>query len=148
MEIKIRNIKKQDIESLVQMCSDIGYEVRYEILSARLNDVAKYRNSSILVAADSRNNPVGWIQLELSNFIFSEKSCNILGLYVEKKYRGLKVGRMLMEKAVEWAEENKCSGLQIFSDITRIDSHDFYLHQNFKLNKTQQTYYKSLKYKN
>lgn len=146
MEILFRNIKKQDIENMVQMCAEIGYEMRYEALSERINDIIKNKNSIIIVAADEENKPAGWIQLEISNFIFSERSCNILGLFVGKEYRGRRIGKKLLSKAAEWAKENKCTGLEIYSDITRIDSHEFYRHLDFKHIKTQQTFFKSMKY--
>ena len=147
MDIQFRSIKKQDIENLIQMCAEIGYEVRYETLSAKINEIIKNKNSVILVAADEENKPAGWIQLEISNFIFSEKTCNILALFVDKKYRGRRIGKKLLSKAEEWAKENNCTGLEIYSDITRIDSHDFYRHLDFKHIKTQQTFFRSIKFR-
>jgi GNAT superfamily N-acetyltransferase len=123
----------------------MGYEIRYEVLSAKVSDIIKNRNSVIFVAVDDENTPAGWIQLEVSNFIFSEKTCNILCLFVDKKYRGRRIGKKLLEKAEVWAKENNCKGLAIYSDITRIDSHDFYKHLDFKHVKTQQNFHKSIK---
>lgn len=148
MNIQFRNIKKQDIENMIQMCAEIGYEVRYETLSAKVNDIIRNKNSVIIVAADEENKPAGWVQLEISNFIFSEKTCNILALFVDKKFRGRRIGKKLLEKAAEWARENNCTGLEIYSDITRIDSHEFYRHLDFKHIKTQQAFYKNIKFDN
>jgi len=146
LEIQFRNIKKQDIENMLQMCAETGYETRYETLSAKVSDIIKNKNSVIIVAVDDENKPAGWIQLEVSNFIFSERTCNILGLFVDKKYRGRRIGKKLLEKAAEWAKANNCIGLEIYSDITRIDSHEFYKHLDFKHIKTQQNFYKSMKF--
>ncbi len=126
------------------MCVEIGYEVRYGSFSERINELIKNDRLAIIVAANEENKAVGWIQLELSNFIFSDKTCNILGVFIDKNYRGRQIGRKLIEKAEEWAKEKGCLVVKICSDITRIDSHAFYKHMGFKHIKTQQIFFRGI----
>jgi GNAT superfamily N-acetyltransferase len=140
LDIQFRNIKKQDIEKMVQMSNEIGYEVRYEKFSERINELIKNDSLSIIVAANEENKIIGWIQIEICNFLFLDKTCNILGIFIDKNYRGNKIGRKLIEKAEIWAKEKECLVLKICSDITRIDSHAFYEHMGFKLVKTEQVF--------
>ncbi|MCL2480939.1 MAG: GNAT family N-acetyltransferase [Spirochaetaceae bacterium] len=140
MDIQFRNIKKQDIEKMVQMSAEVGYEVRYENFSERINELIKNSNIAIIVATNEENKIVGWIQLEISSFIFSDKTCNILGVFIDKNYRGNQIGRKLIVQAQEWAKEKGCLFFRICSDITRIDSHAFYKHMGFKHIKTEQIF--------
>ncbi len=126
------------------MCSDIGYDLRYENLSDRVRDILKTNDSSVIIAADN-NEILGWVQVEVCYFILSEKCCNISGIFVDKKYRGRRIGKKLIEEAYKWGKQNNCTGINIHTDIARIDSHDFYKHLGFKHIKTNETYYKSLR---
>jgi len=129
---------------MIQMSAEVGYEVRYEDFSERINELIKNKSLSIIAAANEKNKIVGWIQLEMNNFIFSDKSCNILGLFIDKNYRGRQIGRKLLEKAEEWAKEQNCKDLKICSDITRIDSHAFYTRMGFKHIKTEQIFFRKI----
>ena len=140
LDIQFRNIKKQDIEAMVQMSAEIGYEVRYENFSEKINDLIKNSNILIIIAANEQDVAVGWIELEISNFIFSNKTCNILGLFIDKNYRGKKIGNRLIEKAEEWAKEKGYMNFRISSDMTRIDLHSFYKHIGFTPIKTEQVF--------
>ncbi|MCL2706159.1 MAG: GNAT family N-acetyltransferase [Spirochaetaceae bacterium] len=140
MDIQFRDIKKQDIEKMVQMSAEVGYKIRYEKFSERISELIKNSNIGVIAAANEENKIVGWVQLEISNFIFSDKACNILGVFIDKNYRGNQIGRKLIEKAQEWAREKGCISFKISSDITRIDSHAFYKHMGFKHIKTEQIF--------
>jgi len=140
LDIQFRNIKKQDIETMVQMSAEVGYEVRYENFSERINEFLKNDSLSIIVATNEKDKIAGWIQLEISNFIFSNKTCNILGIFVDKNYRGNQIGRKLIEKAEEWAREKGCFVFRACSDITKIDSHAFFTHMGFNPIKTEQIF--------
>ena len=142
MNIEFRDIKKQDIEELVNLCSGIGgYNPRYENMSERVREVIKSQNGTVIIAADSTNSVAGWIQLEVCTSILAEKNCKIYGLFVDPKYRGRKIGKMLVEKAVEWGVERGCTGMTILSDQKRIDAHNFYLHLGFKHLKTEESFF-------
>ncbi len=100
MDIEFRDIKRQDIEELVKLCSGIGgYNLRYESMSERVKEVMKSQNGTVIVAVDNVNSVIGWIQLELCTSILTNKCCKIYGLFVDSKYRGRKIGQMLLEKS-------------------------------------------------
>jgi len=144
VEIEFRDIKRQDIEELVKISSDIGgYNLRYENMSERVRDVTKSQNGTVIVAVE-KSTLIGWIQIEICTSILTDKCCRISGLFVVSKYRGRKIGRMLVEKAGEWGINNSCTSMSILSDEKRIDSNNFYKHLGFKHIKTEETYYKKI----
>ncbi len=145
MDIEFRDIKRQDIEELVKLCSGIGgYNLRYENMSERVRDVMKSENGTVIVAVDPSNSVAGWIQLEVCASILTDKCCNISGLFVDPRYRGRKIGKMLIDKAREWGLERECTSLNILSDQKRIDAHNFYKHIGFKQIKTEETFHLEL----
>lgn len=145
MDIHFREIKRQDIEELVNLCSGIGgYNPRYENLSEHVKGILKSQDKTLIMALNSDNAIIGWVQASVCNFILSEKCCEISGLFVDNKYRGRKIGKMLIEQIFEWGKKNNCTGLKISSEKTRIDAHNFYNHLGFKHVKTNESYYISL----
>ena len=142
MDIEFRDIKRQDIEELVKLCSKIGgYNLRYESLSERVRELMKSDKCTVIVAVDPSNSVVGWIQLDIFVSVLTDKYCSISGLFVDPKYRGRKIGKMLVEKAVNWGKEKNCNGMTILSNQKRIDAHNFYLHLGFKHSKTEETFF-------
>ena len=142
MDIEFRDIKRQDIEELVKLCSGIGgYNLRYENMSERVREVMKSEKGTVIVALDPSNSVVGWIQLDICASILTERYCNISAVFVDPKYRGRKIGKMLVEKAEKWGKEKGCTGITILSDQKRIDAHNFYLHIGFKHSKTEETFF-------
>ena len=144
MDIQFRKIKKQDIESFIDICKDIGYDLRYENISNRIRDLSKTETSDLILAVDESKTILGWIQIEICNFILIEKCANIKGLFIDKKFRGRKIGKMLINQAYNWAKQNNCTGITISTHKSRIDSHDFYTHIGFKNLNVHSTYYKAL----
>ncbi len=143
MDIEFRDIKKQDIEELVKLCSEIGgYNPGYESMAGRVREVIKSGHGTVIVAVTASNTVAGWIQIEVCTSILTDKCCKIYGLFVHPGYRGRKIGRMLLEKAEEWAKNRECSCITIFSDSKRIDAHNFYEHLGFKHIKTGKTYHR------
>ena len=145
MDIQFRNIKKQDIETIVQMSAQFGYEIRYGNFTERINELIKNSSHAIIVATNAENKAVGWIQLEMSSFIFSDKTCIILAVFVDKNFRGNQIGKKLIEKAEIWAKEKGCMSFKICSDLTRIDLQAFYKHMGFELVKSEQVFFKRFK---
>jgi len=63
-------------------------------------------------AAYHKHELVGWILGKLSNYTFTQMLfAQEISWYVAEGYRGVGVGRALMDKFTEWAKENKASGV-------------------------------------
>jgi GNAT superfamily N-acetyltransferase len=145
VDINFREIKRQDIEELVNVCSEIGgYKLRYENLSERVKEILKSQDKTVILALNEDNTIIAWVQATVCNFILSEKCCDISGLFVVSNYRGRKIGKKLIEQVFEWGKKQNCTGLRISSEITRIDAHNFYKHLGFKHIKTNKSYFRSL----
>ena len=67
---------------------------------------------------------------------------NILGIVVDKNYRGKGYGKRLMEKIEEWAKENNCNGIRLTSNTNRKEAHLFYENMGYKSEKESKYFIK------
>jgi len=90
------------------------------ILADRLlND---YPDTVIFIAEDERNIPVGFIHIQPGNdFYNKEKHAHISDVIVAPGTEGRGIGRLLMNKAEEWAREREFRWLtlSVFAQNTR-----------------------------
>ena len=89
-------------------------------MSERVKEVMKSDKGTVIVAVDPSNSVAGWIQLDICTSLLTDRYCNISGLFVDPKYRGRKIGKMLVEKAGNWGMDKGCKGIRILSDQKRI----------------------------
>jgi GNAT superfamily N-acetyltransferase len=62
-------------------------------------------------------------------------SSTLLGVVIDKKYRGKGYGKRLMEEMEEWAKENNCYGIRLTSNVKRKEAHSFYEKMGYKSEK-------------
>jgi GNAT superfamily N-acetyltransferase len=61
----------------------------------------------------------------------------VLGLIVDKEYRGKGIGKQLLDGAARWATEHGYNKLRVRSNLIREDAHRFYEREGFRRVKTQ-----------
>jgi GNAT superfamily N-acetyltransferase len=59
---------------------------------------------------------------------------------VDESMRGEGIGSALVAYAREWARDNGCARLRVTTNVTRLDTHQFYERRGFRLSKTQKVY--------
>jgi len=87
---------------------------------------------------------IGFIQAEVYNLLYQPSSINVLGLAVAQAYRGYGAGRLLMEKAEQWAKQQNINKVRLNSASQRENAHQFYQHLGYKNTKTQKRFTKEL----
>lgn len=69
--------------------------------------------------------------------------CYINDIRVAEKYRGKGFGKLLIEKAIEWAKEKNCIGLQVETQDINVNASKFYERLGFTLGGIDLFRYKS-----
>lgn len=65
---------------------------------------------------------------------------NVLALAVDEKYRGLGVGRRLLEELEAWAKDKGCAGVRLVSGMDRLGAHAFYLRCGYIVRKEHKNF--------
>lgn len=126
MSICIREARISDSKFIwVLNCQEMGYVYPLEDTTERINSILSSENDRIFVAVCD-NTVVGYVHICSYDLIFSPPLKNIMGIAVCQQYKRRGIGRSLLEKAEQWAIQEKAAGIRIISGATRSEAHEFY----------------------
>jgi GNAT superfamily N-acetyltransferase len=136
MEIYARQMSSEDAAAVASLCSQLGYPLSSQQILQNINAVRTSKDHDAFVAIyDSR--VVGWIGLAQAIMIESLPFCEINGLVIEETHRGKGIGKLLVERAKQWAKEKGNDTLRLRCNVKRTEAHEFYWHLGFKESKKQ-----------
>ena len=136
MQILIRQAAIKDVADLAVLTGQLGYEMSTVQTEESLKNILAHKDHDVFVALDN-NKIIGWIGLFYSIQMESSPFCEIRGLVVDENYRGNGAGKMLIEKAKQWAKERGLSKLRLRTNVKRTETHLFYQHLGFREMKQQ-----------
>jgi ribosomal protein S18 acetylase RimI-like enzyme len=157
MKIHIRPFTLSDtsfIESLLPRFSEFELPVwrqRDEIDSTNLDTLKKAMempesSSAIYIAEDETGERAGFLHLQTQNDYFNGKKVGYISdLAVDAAFEGHGIGRILLDKAEEWARVEGCHllSLNVFSN----NSHARKIYEKYGFNEEVTKYVKPLFYK-
>ncbi len=139
----IRTAVLSDAARLAELSGTLGYPTSASFLGATLQRILG-RESDVVLVAEAGGTVVGWLHGAEQELLEIGKRCEILGLVVDGRHRGLGAGRRLVEAIENWARERGIEEVSVRSNIVRAESHPFYLHIGFHREKTQHAYRKRI----
>jgi ribosomal protein S18 acetylase RimI-like enzyme len=155
MTIHIRPFTVSDIhfiESLIPRFSEFdlpAWRQRDEIDNTNLSTLKKAMEtpepgSAIFIAEDETGNRAGFIHLQTQTDYFnSEKVGYISDLAVDSAFEGQGVGRILLDKAEDWARAEGCHLLSLY--VFSNNSHARRIYEKLGFNEEVTKYVKPLK---
>ena len=87
---------------------------------------------------------VGWIDVFMSRLVEADQHAEIGGFVVDEGCRAQGVGRLLLERAEEWARAEGCVVMTLRSNVIREQAHAFYQNSGYTVVKTQKAFHKTL----
>lgn len=138
----LRNALIDDFKEIHTLSSQLGYDYPSNLLKNKLKKILTYKDHKIIVVEDDNNKVVGYVHGQIYELLYFDRMINILGIVVDKKYRGKGYGKRLMEKIEEWAKENKCNGIRLISNANRKEAHLFYDKIGYKSEKESKYFIK------
>ena len=139
--IGIRLMLESDAAAVTALAIELGYPNSIEDIKRRIKTI----NASdlLLVAVDTTNRVVGFIQAHQVWIIEVGFRVEILGLVVSKAARRRGVGQQLIIEVEAWAKRNGAPAITVRSNTQRAESHIFYPAMGYKKIKTQAVYEKA-----
>lgn len=127
-DIIIRKALREDVPSILTLMDQLGYPQPLELLQTQFEFFSKQDGYEIFLA-DKAGTIVGQVAWSRSYLFVSPSSrIYIEGLVVDKNLRGSGIGRKLMKKAEEYAQQISPCIIDLTSGLRREKdgSHDFY----------------------
>lgn len=143
--VVIRPFVAKDIAQVAALCGQLGYPSTPEQVRGRLDQMTQDRDSAIFVANGASGQVVGWVHVYVRRLLEVEQHAEIGGLVVAKSHRCRGAGRMLMEKAEDWARLKGCETVYVRSSVQRKGAHRFYRGIDYEQTKTLHLFLKALK---
>jgi GNAT superfamily N-acetyltransferase len=139
----IRIAEESDAEGIRRLTAELGYGVESGVLRERLHRILPRPDQRFLIA-EIDDQPVGWLHVAIAEFVEAGRFAWIAGLVVAANHRRRGVGRLLMARAEDWAREQGCRVVRLWSSSSRADAHRFYERLGYTNIKTQYSFAKSL----
>jgi GNAT superfamily N-acetyltransferase len=138
-KVEIRCPNLNELEALLELTLQMGYQVNSEQLSARLKSILQ-NDDHILLIAITGDEVVGFIHAFQSLRLTSESFIEICGLAVKDTARGRGTGSMLVE-AIE-ANLKPGQNIRVRCNIIRKKAHRFYTKLGYTCLKDQKVFEK------
>ena len=143
MSVSVRLARLSDAADVARLTGQLGYDVETSALRARLAKILERPDQRVFVA-DVESRPVGWLHAAIWEYIETGPFVIVGGLVVDRAHRRRGIGGILMRHAEEWAREQGCSIVRLWSSSTRTAAHEFYARQGYTNVKTQYSFAKSV----
>lgn len=136
MEVSIRQMTTDDVSAVNKLSAQLGYPLPEEQTLQNIKTVLASKEHDAFVAVLD-NNVAGWIGLAQSVMIEMLPHCEINGLVIDENFRGKGIGKLLVEKAKQWAKEKGNDRIILRCNVKRTETHLFYQHLGFRATKLQ-----------
>jgi GNAT superfamily N-acetyltransferase len=142
----IRVARAADAPRLAELSGELGYPAMPGELEERLRAIDGKADHVVFVAeALPGGEPLaGWLHACLQRALESDPAVEIKGLVIDARWRGQGAGRLLMERAEQWAGEKRCPTVVLRSNVIREGAHVFYERLGYRIIKTQRVFRKDL----
>jgi GNAT superfamily N-acetyltransferase len=121
-----RNANTADAEALARLCSQLGYPTDASTMPARLARLAADDNARAFVA-EVDGCVAGLLTIHLRYTMNHEAPiAQITLLVVDEASRGHGVGRLLVERAEQWAMNRGSHRINVTTHLARSGAHAFY----------------------
>lgn len=143
-KITVRLAARGDADGIARLSAQLGYPSSPQEIQRRLGRIESGPNHAAYVAVGADGKLIGWVHVHASHLLESDPEAEIGGLVVDEARRASGVGRLLMQRAEQWARERGLGSVYLRSNIIRKEAHEFYKRLGYCVVKTQYAFRKVL----
>lgn len=127
----IRPATAVDAAALVELLDQLGYPDTGPFIGRRVAQLLVHPDALLLVA-EQDGRVLGVISLHfVPQLARAGDFCRISYLCVAEQARGLGIGALLEQRAVQEAQRRGCARIELHSAARRVDAHRFYARQGY-----------------
>jgi ribosomal protein S18 acetylase RimI-like enzyme len=141
MDIMYRPYKEADTEELLSLMAELGYSIPQEDFWRTIREIHK-RDGAIFVA-EVANKVIGSVSLLIDVRLAEGVSGEIASLIVSEKFRGLGIGKKLIQLAEKHLSKH-VGIIRIRANVKREAAHDYYKALGYEEIKDQKVFIKPL----
>jgi len=142
--MKIRSALSSDVPSIATLCDSLGYPASEQTVARRLERVLGDGRHALFVAEGPEGEIAGWVHICERLLVIAGRQAAIEGLVVGREHRRRGMGRLLMERAEQWARARDCTEVKLRSNVERQQAREFYEGIGYVQVSTQRAYLREL----
>jgi N-acetylglutamate synthase-like GNAT family acetyltransferase len=139
MEFRTRAATIDDLDSIVYLSEHWGHPSTPEKMRSHVQEILNHADHRVFLIQNEER-ITGWIHGVYLIHMESGPFVEITGLVVDLNFRRIGMGRILVEKMIDWSGSMNCKKVRVRSNIQREEAHPFYLSIGFKEVKQQKVY--------
>ena len=139
MEFLTRRAQITDSKFITELLDQLGYATTDERIQERLAKILNNAENCVF-AVTHIEQMIGWVHGFYTLRIESDPFVEIGGLVVDKNFRGRGIGKMLVEKVIDWAQSKQITTIRVRTNTIRRETHQFYSRIGFKEKKEQKIF--------
>ncbi|WP_159633854.1 GNAT family N-acetyltransferase [Erysipelothrix anatis] len=115
---------------------ELGYDHDFDTLQSTFQMLRNDSNHKIQVVT-LENEVVGYLHVNRYDSLLGPAMTNIMAIAINHNYQGQGIGKILLDAAELWAQEQHTQGVRLLSSENRINAHGFYQHNGYLSHKKQ-----------
>lgn len=142
-KLQIRKVKNQDLDFVYKSICELEKEkLNFEVFKEIFNENISNPNNLYLIV-ENENEGLGFISFHIQNLLHHcGKVGEIQEFFIHQNHRGKGIGRQLIEKIIQYAEENKLKSIEVTTNRKRVGNVIIYKNLGFTLSHNKFTIYK------
>jgi GNAT superfamily N-acetyltransferase len=139
MEFITRYAEAGDVEEINRLSEQWGYPSTHEKMKRCLQEILENKDHVVFVLTN-QHQITGWIHGIYSLRIESGSFVEIGGLVIDLAFRRRGLGKLLVDKIIEWSLSRNCRTIRVRCNIIRKEANAFYHSIGFEEIKQQWVY--------
>lgn len=127
----IRDMTRDDIEAIMPLMIQLGYEVNIDELRRRFETVSRYSGHHLLVS-EQDGHILGFCHTYARPALEKPPEAIVQSLVVDVEARQDGIGRSLIDAVEAWAKKQGFSSVSLSSQVEREDAHAFYANLGYE----------------
>ncbi|KIQ19979.1 GCN5 family acetyltransferase [Flavobacterium sp. MEB061] len=142
-KVEIRKVEKQDLDFVYKsICELENEELDFKVFKEIFNENIS-NSKNLYLIAENENEGLGFISFHTQNLLHH---CGRVGeiqeFFIHKSHRGKGIGRQLIEKIMQYANQNNLKSIEVTTNRRRVENVLIYENLGFTLSHNKFTIYK------
>ena len=142
-KVEIRKVESQDLDFVYKSICELENEILdFEVFAAIFNENIVNPNNLYLLA-ENENEQLGFISFHTQNLLHhGGRVGEIQEFFIDKNHRGKGIGRQLIEKIIQFSDQNNLKSIEVTTNRKRVENVLIYENLGFALSHNKFTIYK------
>lgn len=142
-KVEIRKVEKQDLDFVYKsICELENEELDFKVFKEIFNENI-LNSKNLYLIAENENEGLGFISFHTQNLLHH---CGRVGeiqeFFINENHRGKGIGRQLIEKIMQYANQNNLKSIEVTTNRRRVENVLIYENLGFTLSHNKFTIYK------